>query len=219
MSKYSSLFEKGYYFGDTSEMSFNVEEYDKKCKEVMSFADNKDKYFNYFNIITDGMPHRIPYTERNERLNYIKENPLPIPYNSANDLKEMDETRPYMHYFRDIILDFMPNVYPDLDKNKLHLNHGIQMYQDGDYQNAHSDGHIGLCVFILYFSDSSIYNYSGRLEMLDGPYPENVIDRIDPINGKFAMFDTVHNNIRHRVEKVTGDFKRFSFLGQISIIN
>jgi hypothetical protein len=41
---------------------------------------------------------------------------------------------------------------------------------------------------------------------------------VDPINGKFAMFDTVNHNPEHRVEKVTGDFKRFSFLGQLSVL-
>lgn len=218
MGKYDSLFEKGYYFGDMSEMSFNVDEYNQKCKEIYEFEKNKEKYFNYFSILNDALPHRIPYTEREERLNLIKNTGL-NPYNSANNLIENDETRPYMYYFKDIVLDFVPNIYPDLTKNDLSLNHGIQMYQEGDFQNAHSDGHIGLCVFIIYFSDPTTYNYTGRLEMLDGPYPEEVIDRIDPIDGKFAIFDTVHNNIRHRVEKVTGDFKRFSFLGQIAKIN
>jgi Rps23 Pro-64 3,4-dihydroxylase Tpa1-like proline 4-hydroxylase len=215
MSKYDSLFEKGYYFGDLSEMSFNVDEYNKKCKEIMSFADDKDKYFEYFNITGNNLPHRIPYTERDERINYNKINNF-NPYNSANNLIECNETRPYKYYFKDIVLNFIPNVYPELNPEDLDVNTGIQMYQDGDYQQSHSDGHIGLCVFIIYFSDPSTYNYTGRLEMLEGPYPEKVIDRIDPISGKFAIFDTVHNNIRHRVEKVTGDFRRFSFLGQVS---
>jgi Rps23 Pro-64 3,4-dihydroxylase Tpa1-like proline 4-hydroxylase len=215
MSKYDSLFKKGYYFGDTNEMSFDIDEYTKKCNEIIAFEKNKEKYFNYFSILNDEYPHRIPYTEREERLKLIKENNY-IPYNSANNLIENDETRPYMYYFRDIVLDFLPNIYPELNRDELTLNYGIQMYQDGDFQQAHSDGHIGICVFIVYFSDPTNYNYTGRLEMLDGPYPEKVIDRIDPINGKMAIFDTVHNNIRHRVEKVTGDFKRFSFLGQIA---
>jgi hypothetical protein len=92
------------------------------------------------------------------------------------------------------------------------------MYQDGDYQQSHFDGHIDLCVFILYFSDPSTYNYTGRLQIVEGKSPEKIIDMVDPINGKFAIFDTVNHNPEHRVEKVTGDFKRFSFLGQLSVL-
>jgi Rps23 Pro-64 3,4-dihydroxylase Tpa1-like proline 4-hydroxylase len=215
MSKYDSLFEKGYYFGDTSEMSFDMDEYNKKCKEIFTYLDDKEKYFEYFNIAPD-LPHRIPYTEREDRLNFLKTKPNIDPFNSANNLVHTDETRKYMYYFRDQIMKFIPNIYPDLDVNTLTMNPGIQMYQDGDFQQAHFDGHIGLCVVILYFSDPSNYNYTGRLEILESRYSDTVIDKIDPIDGKFAIFDTVHNNVKHRVEKVTGDFKRFSFLGQIA---
>ena len=217
MSKYDSLFEKGYYFGDLSEMSFDMDEYNKKCKEVMAFADDKEKYFDYFSIVNDTLPHRIPYTEREERLNYLKNNQPIYPFNSANNLKHISETTPYIRYFTDIVYDFIPKVYPHLTKNMLKINPGIQMYQDGDHQQPHFDGHIDLCVFILYFSDPSTYNYTGRLQIVDKT-PENIVDMVDPINGKFAMFDTVNHNPEHKVEKVTGDFKRFSFLGQLSVI-
>jgi Rps23 Pro-64 3,4-dihydroxylase Tpa1-like proline 4-hydroxylase len=218
MSKYDSLFEKGYYFGDLSEMSFDMNEYNKKCKEVMSFADDKEKYFDYFNIARDYLPHRIPYTERQERLNHLKSNPNIDPFNSSNSLKYNNETIPYLNYYTDLVYNFIPNIYPHLTKNMLGINPGIQMYQDGDYQQSHFDGHIDLCVFILYFSDPSTYNYTGRLQIVEGKSPEKIIDMVDPINGKFAIFDTVNHNPEHRVEKVTGDFKRFSFLGQLSVL-
>jgi len=218
MSKYDSLFKNGYYFGDLSEMSFDMDEYNKKCKEVMAFADDKEKYFDYFSIVNDTLPHRIPYTEREERLNYLKNNLNIDPFNSANNLKHISETTPYLRYFTDIVYDFIPKVYPHLTKNMLKINSGIQMYQDGDYQSSHFDGHIDLCVFLLYFSDPSTYNYTGRLQIVEGKSPEKIIDMVDPINGKFAMFDTVNHNPEHRVEKVTGDFKRFSFLGQLSVL-
>lgn len=218
MSKYDSLFKNGYYFGDLSEMSFDVDEYNKKCKEIMAFADDKEKYFEYFSIVNDKLPHRIPYSEREERLNYIKNNPPIEPFNSANNLKHTSETTPYIRYFTDIVYDFIPKVYPHLTKDMLGINGGIQMYQDGDYQQSHFDGHIDLCVFLLYFSDPSTYNNTGRLQIVEGKAPEKIIDMVDPINGKFAMFDTVNHNPEHRVEMVTGDFKRFSFLGQLSVI-
>jgi Rps23 Pro-64 3,4-dihydroxylase Tpa1-like proline 4-hydroxylase len=218
MSKYDSLFKNGYYFGDLNEMSFDMNEYNQKCKEVMTFADDKEKYFEYFSIVNDKLPHRIPYSEREERLNYIKNNPPTEPFNSANNLKHTSETTPYIRYFTDIVYDFIPKVYPHLTKDMLGINGGIQMYQDGDYQQSHFDGHIDLCVFLLYFSDPSTYNHTGRLQIVEGKSPEKIIDMVDPINGKFAMFDTVNHNPEHRVEKVTGDFKRFSFLGQLSVI-
>jgi Rps23 Pro-64 3,4-dihydroxylase Tpa1-like proline 4-hydroxylase len=218
MSKYDSLFENGYYFGDLSEMSFDMDVYNQKCKEVIAFADDKERYFDYFSIVNNTLPHRIPYTEREERLEYIKSQPDITPFNSANNLKHNNETTPYIRYFTDLVFDFIPNVYPHLTKNMLGINGGIQMYQDGDYQQSHFDGHIDLCVFLLYFSDPSTYNYTGRLQIVEGKSPEKIIDMVDPINGKFAMFDTVNHNPEHRVEMVTGDFKRFSFLGQLSVI-
>ena len=74
MSKYNSLFEKGYYIADFEDLSINIEEFKKICNEVYSFMDNKEKYFEYFSIVDKDMPHRIPYVEREERLKYIKEN-------------------------------------------------------------------------------------------------------------------------------------------------
>jgi Rps23 Pro-64 3,4-dihydroxylase Tpa1-like proline 4-hydroxylase len=218
MSKYDSLFEKGYYFGDTSDMSFDMDEYDRKCKEVFSFERTKEKYFEYFNIAPD-LPHRIPYTEREERLRYLKTKPDIYAFNSANSLIESDETKNQINYFRDIISDFIPKIYPDLDKNKITISSSIQMYQDGDYQQSHFDGHVGICSIIFYFSEMTNYNHTGRLQILESRYSENVIDMVDPINGKFAIFDAVQNNVKHRVEQVKGDFKRFSYLGQIRKID
>lgn len=215
MSKYDSLFEKGYYFGDLSEMSVDMDEFNQKRKEIYKFAENKEKYFEYFNIFND-LPHRIPYSERENRLNIIKQYPHLDPFNSANNLLSTDETKPYLNYFTDLVFDFIPKVYPHITRDMLGINPSIQMYQDGDFQQAHFDGHIDLCVFLLYFSEPSTYNNTGRLQIYEGRDSFNIIDMVDPISGKFAIFDTVNNDPKHRVEKVTGDFKRFSFLGQLS---
>lgn len=218
MSKYDSLFEKGYYFGDLSEMSFDIDEYNQKCKEVYKFADNKEKYFEYFNIFND-LPHRIPYTERENRLNIIKQYPHLDSFNSSNNLLNVDETKPYIEYFTNLVFDFIPTVYPHITRDMLGINPSIQLYQDGDFQQAHHDGHIDLCVFLLYFSDPSTYNHTGRLQIYESRDSFNIVDMIDPISGKFAIFDTVNHDPKHRVEKVTGNFKRFSFLGQLSNLN
>ena len=216
MSKYDSLFEKGYYIGDLSEFSVNMDELIEKCNQIYLFANDKEKYFDYFNIIDDKMPHRIPYNQREERLNYIKENLQgSIPYNSANNLNRGVETNNYFNYFRELVKNFIQNVYPELTPDKINVNDVIQMYQEGDYQHAHSDGHVGDCVVIIYLSDPSKYNNTGKLEFLEGPYPENVIDSVDPVLGKFTIFELTKHNIRHRVQMVTDDFLRFSFLGQV----
>jgi len=216
MSKYDSLFEKGYYIGDISEFSVNMDELTEKCKQIYSFVDNKEKYFDYFSIIDDKMPHRIPYSQKEERLKYIKENLDGfVPYNSANNLNRSIETNEYFNYFRELVKNFVQNVYPDLTPDKIGVNDVIQMYQEGDFQNAHSDGHVGDCVVIIYLSDPSKYNNTGKLEFLEGPYPESVIDSVDPVLGKFTIFELTKHNIRHRVQMVTDDFIRFSFLGQV----
>ena len=214
MSKYNSLFEKGYYIGNLEDIITDIDEFKEKCNKLYSFLDDKKKYFQYFNIIDDSMSHNIPYVEREERIKYVNDNELK-PYNSANNLIRSRETIDYFDYFRNIVENFVQNVYPDLTPDKIGVNDVIQMYQEGDFQNAHSDGHVGDCVILIYLSDPSKYNNTGKLEFLEGPYPENVIDSVDPIFGKYTIFELTEHNIRHRVEKVTGDFIRFSFLGQV----
>jgi len=215
MSKYDSLFKKGYYIGDLEEMDVNMDEFNKIRNEMYSFINDKEKYFNYFNIVNDDVPDTIPYKEREFRLKWLNENPDIKPYNSSNNLNRTNETVEYFNYFRELVKNFIQKVYPELTPNKINVNDIIQMYQDGDFQNAHSDGHVGDCVVIVYFSDPSKYNNTGKLEFLEGPYPENVIDSVNPIVGKFSIFELTNHNIRHRVQKVTGDFIRFSFLGQV----
>jgi len=216
MSKYNSLFEKGYYIGDLEEMDVNMDEFNKICNGIYSFMNDKEKYFDYFNIVNNDMEHRIPYKERELRLKWLNENPDIKPYNSANNLNRSIETIEYFNYFRELVKNFIQKVYPELTPDKINVNDVIQMYQNGDFQNAHSDGHVGDCVVIIYFSDPSKYNNTGKLEFLEGPYPENVVNSVDPIVGKFSIFELTKHNIRHRVQEVTEDFIRFSFLGQVA---
>ena len=216
MSKYDSLFENGYYIGDLEEIGVNMNEFNQICNEVYSIASNNmEENFKYQHLISD-LPHRINVSEIEERKLYVKNNPEISVISSCYLLNNNINTKHLYYYFKNVVINFIPNVFPNLNKDNITIHDSIQMYQDGDYQNAHTDGHVGECVVIIYFSNPSKYNNTGKLEFLEGSFPENVvIDSVNPILGKFSILELTNHNIRHRVQIVMGDFIRFSFLGQI----
>jgi Rps23 Pro-64 3,4-dihydroxylase Tpa1-like proline 4-hydroxylase len=221
MSQYDSLYEKGYYFGNLSELDVNMEEFIEISNAVYSFEKDRLKYFDYFNVCDDKMPHKIPYSEKQDRINYLENNPQVTACNSSHNLLVSNETKYCIDYFQDVVSKFFHKIHSDYTEEKfkngdIKTNSGIQMYDNGCYQNAHTDGHVGEFVIIIYFSDPSNYNNTGRLEILkDSHSNEEIIDFVDPVLGKFSIFEVVKNNVRHRVQKVDDDFIRFSFLAQI----
>jgi len=210
----SQFFSQGYYNGVLEDLNADSTELNQRIQEIYSFASDMNKNFEYFNI-AESLPHRIPYAQKAERLQYLQDHPEILYCNSSNILIENEETSSTLLYFKNLIQDFIPSVYPDLTSDKITTSYSIQMYEEGDFQAEHTDDHVGDCVVIVYLSDPSTYNNSGQIQFLDPAPSDNVIDAFNPVLGNFIMLELTEHNPRHRVQRVTGDFKRFSFLAQV----
>lgn len=213
MLKYKTLFETGYYIGNISELNFDMDKLKQICNDLYSYLDDKEKYFSYFSINDDGMPDRVPYSDRKLKIDFAKNNPQNQPFNSSSNLLETDETKENIDYLKHIIKKFIHNVYPELTYDKLDVSQTIQMYESGDYQNMHTDGHVGECVVLIYLSKPEAYNNTGKFELFDDE--NNVIDFVEPILGNYVILDLTKNDVKHRVAEITGDFVRFAYLCQI----
>lgn len=215
MSKWDSLFEKGYYIGDLSELQIDMEEFDRITRDIIEFSKDKDQHF-YVQSVTSypGLSHKIGMSEEIERNLFIEDNKIDIVcYNYA---MESNEDNMYcFDYIDRITKDIVPKIFTGFTRENIKTNLGILLYENGHIQAPHSDGHVGECVIIIYFSDPSTYNGSGKLNIL-GSFPENeILESMDPIKGKYIIFEQLSHNVRHEVEMVTGDFKRFGFLAQV----
>ncbi len=215
MLKYKTLFEKGYYVGNISELNFDMDKLTHISNELYSYLNDKEKYFSYFSINNDGMPDRVPYSDKKLKKDFVKNNPENEPFNSSSNLLETSETKENIDYIKHIVKKFIHNVYPDLTYDKIDASQTIQMYEDGDYQNTHTDGHVGECVILIYLSNPKTYNNTGKFVLFGGENDVDVIDFVEPILGNYVILDLTKNDIKHRVEKITGDFVRFAYLCQI----
>ena len=215
MGKWDSLFENGYYIGDLSDLPIDMEEFDRITEEIIEFSFDKENHFLVQSVTGDpDLPHRIPVSEEAERIQAVKRKGIDvICYNYT--LENNSENKHCLLYLDRIIKDIIPTIFAGFTKDNINVNCGVLLYENGHYQWPHSDGHVGECVVIIYFSDPSTYNGSGKLNLLK-PFPESgILESMDPIKGKYIILEQMNHNVRHEVEMVTGDFKRFGFLAQV----
>jgi hypothetical protein len=215
MGKWDSLFEKGYYIGDLEELQLDMEEFNTITNDIIKFSNNKDAHFLVQNVTSEpNLPHRILVSEEKERNDFTIRNGIDvICYNYA--LENNEENIHCFLYLDRIAKDIVPRIFNGFTSDNIKVNTGILLYERGHYQFPHSDGHVGECVIIIYFSDPLTYNGSGKLNILK-PFPESgIIESMDPIRGKYIILEQMSHNVRHEVEKVTGNFKRFGFLAQV----
>lgn len=218
MGKWDSLFEKGYYIGNLEELSIDMTEFDRITEEIIEFSKEKEKHFLVQSVSSDpNLPHKIRVDEEAERIAFIKDNEIDvICYNYMLDRNQ--ENNHCFVYLDSIIKDIVPEIFSGFTRDNIKVSSGVLLYEDGHYQDPHSDGHVGECVVIIYFSDPSAYNGTGKLNLLK-PFPEEgILESMDPVKGKYIILEQLNHNVRHEVEMVTGDFKRFGFLSQVKKI-
>lgn len=215
MAKWESLFERGYIFGDIKDLPVDMGEFNVMTQRIIGLAEEKEKYFQFQNVVPNtDLPHRIRVEEGPERIKFLEENDLKA-ICSNYVMEHIPETKEYLDYLRDLAKQIIPTIFAGFTEENIRINPGVLLYESGHYQEPHSDGHVGECVLMIYFSDPSTYNGSGKLNIAK-PFPEqDIVDSIDPIWGKYVILEQINHNVRHEVEKITGDFKRFGFLAQV----
>jgi len=141
-----------------------------------------------------------------------------------------DKIHHAMYNFRKIWLDNFSKLYPEVDINNLRFQDSITLYEDGDFINWHKDGEDDhnidtrrICAILMYLSDESEYNDGGGKFLVEikpkkiptttdiPTLPENY-EAVLPLKGNFVVLDFKTNNLRHAVEEVKNNFKRYCYL-------
>ena len=208
----------GYFIGKTIDIIPNEEEFLKQIESTkLKLSKENINYhyrFEYFNA--DRKPHSPEYRasikkeEIAERDRIIEENGHEIIQRWGEfslDIALGDETQ----YFRKIVEDFIPKIYPDLKDNIYHSDN-ITLYEDGDFITPHTDGSNPkrYCVILIYLTSSNEYSYGGGKLLLG--CGNNVQDSVIPTNENFALIDFTKSETLHAVEPVKNGFKRLTYI-------
>jgi len=192
MKDYSVIFSQGFVFGNLNEFTINYDEFLTMCEKVRDKAipENKEKNFDY--------------TNRPALRNYILK-------------KEYNED--IYQYFRDITLQIMSEIAPEynyIPTTNGHFGDLISLMEKSGFSGPHRDGNVGELTMLIYLSDVSCYNGSGKLSFLEKTGRKRMnIETSDPIEGNYTIMETNIHNLPHRVEVVDGDFKRLVYVGRI----
>jgi len=144
--------------------------------------------------------------------NFIRDNRRAI----KNYTLKRNDNENVFSYFRDVAY----TILNELDASyKCITNDLIVFMDDGCFLSPHRDrisfdGNKLDAVLIIYLSDPAEYNQSGKL-VLVGREDEKTID---PVEGNFFIFETKVHNLAHKIEHVTENFKRFTYVAQIQRI-
>jgi nucleoside-diphosphate-sugar epimerase/Rps23 Pro-64 3,4-dihydroxylase Tpa1-like proline 4-hydroxylase len=202
------FFSDGYYIGKTEELIDDEVEFLDVIKNVRKDEVTKEDYLYRFDYrplnINDQYEWKIPLYKIQERDNYVKENSLSTIqrwYESVPGSKKEE-----FNYFRKIVENIIPSIYPDL-KDNINHNDNFTIYENGDFIEPHADGkNFGrYCVILMYLSGRDEYNEGGG-ELIVGQ------NSVDPVRENFVILDFTKNNIDHAVQAVKNNFRRITYI-------
>ena len=207
----NSLHEKGYII-DSVYNYINRDEFLSICNEVKSVLVDKVKYLSFRHSSDHpSLPHKIPYTEKEQRLQLAKDLNLQV-MQHWSEVTNIDECiAVILTKLKNIVNQLLFKIYPELNaSNIVHLD-TVTYYENGDYINLHHDGkNVGrLCAVLLYLNSSESYKDGGGKLILND---ENRYEEILPIDGNLVILDFKNHNIRHAVEPVKNNFERYCYL-------
>jgi hypothetical protein len=193
MKDYSEIFTLGYCFGNIQEFNINYEEFIIMCKEVREKANDENKHENFDYCDSPGLRNSILKKECNEDL---------------------------YQYFRSLSLRIMSDIAPEynfIPTQQGHFGDLIALMEERGFSKTHYDGDASDITLLLYLSDPSEYNNSGKLKLMSNTHPPIELDvhTSDPIEGNYTLIETKIHNIPHKITYVYGDFKRLAYVGRI----
>ena len=193
MKDYSEIFTLGYCFGNIQEFNINYEEFITMCKAVREKANDENKHENFDYCDSPGLRNSILKKECNEDL---------------------------YQYFRSLSLRIMSDIAPEynfIPTQQGHFGDLIALMEERGFSKTHYDGDASDITLLLYLSDPSEYNNSGKLKLMSNTHPPIELDvqTSDPIEGNYTLIETKIHNIPHKITYVHGDFKRLAYVGRI----
>ena len=206
VEKFQDYFNKGFYYGNIADIEHDTEQFTAMVNTVKTAFLDKNNC-TYQSVSSANLPHRIPGTEKQERLKIMKERNIDY-ISSSYTLNMSSEVQPCHSYFKEILTKFVLSMYGNLHESNIRHAGSFALYEHGDFLQQHTDRHTSaFCTIIVYLSDSAKYNGSGKLHIIDSN------EKHDPIAGYYSLFELENHDVRHEIEPVRDDFERLSYLG------
>lgn len=210
-----NILEDGYYAGKVEELQIDSLEFDTTIDFIKTLYNKKDEHYTYRHSCDESanLPHRISMQEKEERIKFVEDNNIDVWQQWAELSVRTEEIQHHIERLRKIWIDRLPQIYPELNETNIHFMDSITLYENGDFINWHYDGTQKgrVCAVLMYLSDRSEYNDGGGKFMIQnekiGKYQE-----VLPIKKNFVLLDFKYHNLKHAVEKVKNDFKRYCYL-------
>jgi Rps23 Pro-64 3,4-dihydroxylase Tpa1-like proline 4-hydroxylase len=215
------LIENGYYVGNINEVLNNQEidtliRYSKALKDYV----NKDKEnilrINYqvYGVTKDEFPDWISYQEGKERDVIVKERELNVFQKWHYYTPQSEECSELPKFLDYIGIKIIGELYPTLELNEdlFQMSGNINFYEEGDFIDAHKDGHNDkrLCVCLIYLNNEEEYKNNGGEIVLTTKEGKNI--SVEPIIPNFVVLDFTQNSIVHAVNMVKNNFQRHAWI-------
>jgi GDP-L-fucose synthase len=207
------LLDKGYYVGNLDEIITDFNELDIKIDEIKLLSETKKFYkarYDYsLDLGEDRYEPSVTEDELPERIEYVKKNNKKMVqrwWESENS----EAFNKVKNYFDENVEKYLKKVYPESINNGK-SNSNFTLYENGDFITPHRDGFNiwRYCVILIYLSDEKDYNDGGGELIIE----ENGTREITkPLKGKFCILDFTRNNVKHSVELVRNNFRRFTYI-------
>jgi hypothetical protein len=192
MKNYLALFTQGYISGNLKDFNIDYNEFVIMCEKVRNKIEGDEKWLNF-------TPMARPILKNYCLKKHINE-----------DIYE---------YFRNLTLQVMGKIAPDYNYIPTQAGHYgdlLVLMDDGCFSVAHHDGDVGDLTMLIYLSDPATYNGSGKLVIMENMKQSKIgAETSDPIEGNIILLETKIHNPLHKIEKITGDFKRLAYVARI----
>lgn len=215
MRDYTKLLTDGYYIGNISEIVSDQVEFQRMINRLKELSVDKSKMYWYRHVIRFH-PEYVGGVEVKDipaRKALVDENGWSVGQQWYETVRT-NENIDLFNYFQNIIVNFVPEIYPEVGPHNIRYNDQFTIYETGDFTGPHTDGTYDknpgrLCVVLIYLSDEKDYNDGGGKFIL-----EHNDQRIEvlPIKGTYVMLDFTNHNVAHEVEIVKNNFQRFCYI-------
>jgi Rps23 Pro-64 3,4-dihydroxylase Tpa1-like proline 4-hydroxylase len=134
------------------------------------------------------------------------------------EAEQILENTEIFQFFRNALAEFVPTLYPELNKDNIMYYDNFTLYENGDFIENHNDGGYDsnrgrLCVILIYLSDEKDHkDGGGEFILRDDKLHEEIL----PFKGNFVILDFTKHNLFHEVKKVKNNFQRFCYISFVS---
>lgn len=209
------LSEKGYYIGKIDEVIKHQEVFQKMINKLIRLSDDKKLMYRYRHVIRmhPELGRDCSVEEIDARRKMVQDNNWTIGQQWYETIKT-PENAEIFQFFRNAVAEFVPSLYPELNKKNIRYNDNFTLYENGDFIENHNDGGYllnqgRLCVILIYLSDITDYHDGGgKFILTNNLYREEVL----PVKGNYVMLDFTKHDLFHEVEEVKNNFRRFCYI-------